>query len=1086
MKPVDWAERKKIVEDLGTTFLVEAGAGSGKTKSLVDRMIALLRSSTCKIDTLAAVTFTRKAAAELRERFQTSLEREYAAAAGEERRRFGESLRNLEQCFIGTIHSFCGRMLRERPIEMALMPDFEEMDDIEDAVFREKCWIDYLVKVRREQPGELLALEEVGLEPEDLKDSFSVISMYPEVTVIKGSDEPPDFKWIRSQLEVYLERVRAVVPYKGQDEARDDFYKKMTHLFVRQKNIGFSNPLDLMATMEDMDKDFKVTQKHWPDKKTAVDAKAEFDVFRAGVVKTALKGWRQYRHERIIDFLKPAVKFYFEERKRHSLVNFADLILSVSSLLRNNPQVRDYFQKKYTHILVDEFQDTDPVQAEILMYLTGADLEERDWRKVKPRAGSLFLVGDPKQSIYRFRRADIDTYNVAKKQIKRSGGDVLSLTANFRSLDSLAEWNNPLFKETFPEESSSHQAPFALMNTVREDKIGVWSGVYKITNEKRYRNLGKLIAADDAAAIADWIGWATDGNVKLLRSEEEKARGLGESAVPSDFLILFRYKKNMGFYARALEERGIPYEITGSDVFSDSEDIGEIVCLARALRDPDNEVLVVSVLRGIFFGASDNALLEYKREGGRFSFLGTIEGGKSQGAKYVGECLVELNKWWRWTKEYAASAAVEKIFEDSGIINYLASSEMGSSKAGNVLKFLEFLRSRERDGRTSFSDVVEYMEELIEVKDVEEMSLTPGRMEAVRLMNLHKAKGLEAPVVFLANPVGSKYFEPDKHVVRLEEGGPKGYFLFKKKVWFSDTVLSQPLDWAEKMKEEKLYEAAEEERLMYVAATRARNMLVISSYEAPMTRKAWGLLDGYLGDVDELVIPEPAGVVEKKEVSVSKKQFEDVRAGLKGNIEQGMEPSYLVESVTSLAKAEGELPGWSESGRGMSWGRVVHHVLNVVGRGDDVDLELLVRNALVAEERDLGEKWRMLDLIEAILGSEFWARMLRAERKYFEIPFSVKTDSKALGLNEPGNGKDVILTGVIDLVFWEEGGWVIADYKTDEIERSVKKFVDYYSPQVKIYSQFWEQITGEPVKEAGLYFTSINHWEKIRGLACKT
>jgi len=205
----------------------------------------------------------------------------------------------------------------------------------------------------------------------------------------------------------------------------------MTHLFVRQKNIGFSNPLDLMATLEDMDKSFGVVLKHWPDKDVAKAAKAEFEAFRVGVVKTALAEWRQYRHERVINFLKPAVKFYYEERKRHSLVNFADLILSVSALLKNNPQVRAYFQKKFTHILVDEFQDTDPVQAEILMYLTGADLEEKDWRKVKSKAGSLFLVGDPKQSIYRFRRADIDTYNVAKDLVLRSGGGVLKLTTNF-------------------------------------------------------------------------------------------------------------------------------------------------------------------------------------------------------------------------------------------------------------------------------------------------------------------------------------------------------------------------------------------------------------------------------------------------------------------------------------------------------------------------------------------------------------------------------------------------------------------------------------------------------------------------------
>jgi len=970
-------------------------------------------------------------------------------------------------------------MLRERPIEMALMPDFEEMDEIEDGVYREKCWIDYLVKVRRDQPGELLALEEVGLEPEDLKDSFSVIAMYPEVSLIEGTDEAPNFKWIRSQLEAYLDRVRLVLPFKEQDEDRDAFQTYMARIFVRQKNIGFSDPVDLMATIEDMDKDFGIVQKRWPDKNVAKEAKAEFDVFRVGVVKTALSEWRQYRHERVINFLKPAVKFYFEERKRHSLVNFADLILSVSALLRNNPQVRSYFQKKFTHILVDEFQDTDPVQAEILMYLTGEDIKEKDWRKVKPRAGSLFLVGDPKQSIYRFRRADIDTYNVAKELVKESGGDILKLTTNFRSLDSLADWNNPLFEGTFPEEANRHQAPFAPMNTKRPDTAKEWSGVYKITNEKKFRNSGKLIAIDDAAAIADWIGWACDGRVKLLRSKGERAQGRRDEAVPSDFLLLFRYKKLMGIYARALEERGIPYEITGSDAFFDSEDIKEIVNLARVLRDPDNEVLVVSVLRGIFFGVSDNMLFEYKREGGRFSFIGKRVEWKCQGARYVGECLGELNKWWRWTKDFAASTAVEKIFEDSGIINYLASSEMGSSKAGNVLKLLEFLRNRERDGKTSFSDVVEYMEELIEVKEVGEMSLTPGRVDAVRLMNLHKAKGLEAPIVFLANPTGSKHFEPDKHVVRLEEGGPKGYFLFKKRLWFTDQILSQPKDWAEKMKEEKLYEVSEEERLMYVAATRARNMLVISTYDGSLTRKSWELLDGNLADVEELVIPEPAGIVGKKKAVVSKEKYEKVREALRANIEQGIEPSYLVESVTSLAKEEGDLPGWSDSGLGMSWGRVVHHVLNVVGRGDEVDLELLVRNALVAEERDPGERFRMFDLIKSILDSELWSRMQKAEKKYFEIPFSVKTDTKELPGLEGGNGKDVILSGVIDLVFWEEGGWVIADYKTDEIERNLQKFVDYYSPQIKIYSQFWEQITGEPIKEVGLYFTSVNKWSKV-------
>jgi len=1200
-RAVDGKERRRIVHELDRTFLVEAGAGSGKTRSLVDRMIACLREGVCGIETLAAVTFTRKAAAELRERFQTGLERAYVDAEGKERerRRLGEALNLLEQCFIGTIHSFCARLLRERPIEIALMPDFREMDDIEDAVYREKCWLDYLVEVRRESPPELVALEEVGLEPEDLKDAFRVIAQYPEVEIVEGRAEAPEFEGIRRKLIAFLGKMRETVPFKSQEETRDDFQTRMARLFVREKNIGFENPLVLMETVEEMNKGFSITQKLWESGEKAKAAKADFEDFKADVAQPALVDWREYRHSRIIDFLRPAVKFYYLQRKKHSLVNFADLLLSVARLLRENLRVREYFQRKFTHILVDEFQDTDPVQAEILMYLTGTDPGERDWRKLSPRAGALFLVGDPKQSIYRFRRADIDTYNVVRDQILDSGGDVLQLTSNFRSLDSLAGWNNPLFERIFPGEADRYQAPFAPMNTVREDEDEAVSGIYKITVGKKARNRGDLIAREDSAAVADWIKWACDGNVRLSRTEEDAALGKGQAAVASDFLLLFRYKKLMEIYARALEERGIPYEITGSDAFADSADIGEIVNLVRALREPDNPVWTAAVLRGIFFGASDEALLGYKREGGRFSYLGVNEGFKSQGAIYIAGCLMTLGLWWRWTKEFTVSTALEMIFEDSGIISYLASSEMGSSKAGNVLKLLELVRGREKDGVTSFSDLVEYMEELVDVHEVEEMSLTPGRADAVRLMNLHKAKGLEAPVVFLCNPVGVRSYEPDKHVVRLKEGGPKGYFLFQKERYFGKDVLSRPHGWEDAAREEAFYEEAEEERLMYVAATRAKNMLVVSTYGGKLTNRAWKLLDDNLGNVEELSIPEPGATVSKEVVEISESDYRASLAAMDERLVRSAEPSYLIESVTSLAKGDETLPEWSRSGMGMSWGRAVHHVLDVVGRDGDVDLELLARNALAAEGRDLGEKWRLVDLIEAMRSSELWQRMVRAEEKYFEIPFSFKIDPADLGRKdslfsdlgidgatfkelaggisgdkksvfektidaaslsrtrsaarprlhkglrivavqhietdgddspldsgrkgtepkagipekEKLGGKDragneengksqtetfaggkvefsgnkesrdipIILSGVIDLVFREGDGWVIADYKTDDIGsgQSLRPFIDYYAPQVKIYARYWERITGQPVKEIGLFFTSINTYTTL-------
>ena len=174
------------------------------------------------------------------------------------------------------------------------------------------------------------------------------------------------------------------------------------------------------------------------------------------------------------------------------------------------------------------------------------------------------------------------------------------------------------------------------------------------------------------------------------------------------------------------------------------------------------------------------------------------------------------------------------------------SAELGSSKAGNLFKLLEILRGREREGETSFASLVDFMDELVTLRDrdIEEMSLTPGRTEAVRLMNLHKAKGLEAPVVFLANPVGMKDRWPDRHVARTDEKRPQGYFLFSQRGMYQSKPLSQPVGWDKIATEEKQYQTAEEMRLMYVAATRPRNMLIISHYEKVRgDNRAWSVLD---------------------------------------------------------------------------------------------------------------------------------------------------------------------------------------------------------------------------------------------------
>jgi len=503
--------------------------------------------------------------------------------------------------------------------------------------------------------------------------------------------------------------------------------------------------------------------------------------------------------------------------------------------------------------------------------------------------------------------------------------------------------------------------------------------------------------------------------------------------------------------------------------------------LARALNDPDNPIYTVAVLRGIFFGVSDEELYEHKRTGGWFNFLkgedkkaedGRVRDGKDR----VSSGLSRLRQWGGWIREYPATTALEMIFEDSGIVNYAASSEMGSSRAGNLFKLLAILRDQEMGGAASFAELVDYLEQLVSVYEIEEMSLTPGRKNAVRLMNLHKAKGLEASFVFLANPVGVRGHDPDKHIIR-EGMTPEGYFLCSKKTgMFQWTALSQPVGWEDKAEEEKRYADAEEQRLMYVASTRAKDCMVVSTYEGALgDRRAWSSLDEYIHAKPELEmeVPDVRAVEEREKLKLEKGEWAEAKKKIKERRDVVAVPSYAVENVTSLAKKDLEVPEWRRGSYGMAWGRAVHKMLEIVGRGNgkDVNLDLLAKNVLVAEEMSLEKKSELVRLVQSIMRSEFWVRVKHAERKLFEVPFSILTDTQAL---------PTILTGAIDLAFLESAGWVIADFKTDDVVDNLQSFVDYYTPQLKIYCCHWAEITKQPIKETGLYFTSIKKWVEIK------
>ncbi len=398
-----------------------------------------------------------------------------------------------------------------------------------------------------------------------------------------------------------------------------------------------------------------IVQKWWPGSSAHTKRlKAEIEQlhgdFLAETVTPFLDAWRQYVYRLSVTLLMRARSFAADERRRRNSLNYGDLLNLTAKVLRENAQVRQALQQKYRHLFVDEFQDTDPVQAEIVFLLAadeshssvGPSLQTRppttgaanstktpqpagdpsanreprttDWRRVRLRPGALFVVGDPKQSIYRFRRADIEIYNTVRDRFSDPAiGRVVPLTTNFRSVPALCEWANGVFAGLFPTNPTQHSPRFAPLDphdeieTTKKSKGS--TGLFAL---KHACDDAKEVAEVDAAAIARYIRSEVDAGRRKYR----------------DFLILTRKKKDrIAPYATALEELNIPIEVSGAGAFGESPEVAALTVLLRALADPQDQLTLVNVLRGPLFGISDPELFEYKQSDGWFSIFANPTGG---------------------------------------------------------------------------------------------------------------------------------------------------------------------------------------------------------------------------------------------------------------------------------------------------------------------------------------------------------------------------------------------------------------------------------------------------------------------------
>lgn len=1073
--PVDQSQRDKIATELDKNILVEAGAGSGKTTSLVQRMVNQVLSGRLRANKMVAITFTRKAADELKERFQIELENSYRSSKDDTQKKYLEqALLDLDQCFLGTIHSFCAKLLKERPVEGRVDPNFKELDNIQDDLLQEQIWELFLLDWQLQNQGELEHLQRIGVSALALKESFFELTKYPDVDIVTAQVEKPELLPIYAQLKSLITHAYKAIPDKQPDKGYDNLQKVILRATRNIKFVNEAEDISLLEVIKLFEKTKKVTQNRWKEKQEAKDLQAEFEDLRVTDIESTLMVWREYTHYFIIRFLTEAVRYYEERKKQLSSLNFQDLLIKTSTMLKNYPEVRAYFQDKYQALMVDEFQDTDPVQAEIVFYLTGENLEELDWRKLIAKPGSLFVVGDPKQSIYRFRRADIDTYNLVKDLIEASGGEVLELTTNFRSLQPIADGINPVFKELLPENRNAYQAQYKPLDTVRQDEPSTVSGIKMIEIPKELTKIEDVVT-EDAQQIAKYIAWALNGNIRLERTEKELQQGITDQPSPKDFMLLLRYRASMEVYTRTLEEYGIPTAMSGGSSIKDSTTIQELLKLLKLLVTPEDQIYLLAVLKGMFFGLSDDLLYQFKQAKGSFHFYAPIPEELNEKTQYqMIKAYERLKRYYGWTQRYSPTVALEKMIIDLGIVPFV-SADLGKSEAGYVYQLLELLRKAEVDGMTSFSSIVQQYEHILASDLDEEINILTEEQDAVRIMNVHKAKGLEAPVIFLAHPM--KKIEISKKVsqhIQREGDQARGYFTFSKPInEYTDEVIAQPVNWEEYKEEELLYLEAEEIRLVYVAATRAKNMLVISSSAKNDNKNPWEVLLPEISEGSYLEIPDEASPLHEEkaeellieELLTEREEFQNWQTPLKKKTYDLLSPTELVD------KDELSLVQRREGG-GLIWGTMIHQLIEDLIKGTE-DVNTVI-DRLLEEYKDFMDRRDEIQLIvERFHQSQLWQRIEQAEEVYTEVPFSIKVEEGDPLYDQLQKDETIILfSGVIDLVIKEREGWTIVDYKTDRVEDKKDLIIlsEKYGEQVRQYCQVWKEITGERVERAEIYF----------------
>ncbi|HZJ70198.1 MAG TPA: UvrD-helicase domain-containing protein, partial [Planctomycetota bacterium] len=462
------------------------------------------------------------------------------------------------------------------------------------------------------------------------------------------------------------------------------------------------------------------------------------------------------------DDVWPVVGEYEAMKRRSGCLDFVDLLLRARNLVRDDARVRGELQRRFTHLYVDEFQDTDPLQAELLLLLAADTPECGDYRAVRPVPGKLFIVGDPKQSIYRFRRADVGLYEQVKRQLQAAGAELLHLTVSFRSQPAIQQLVNAAFAPRMTAARPT-QAAYVPLEPFRAPVEGQ-PPIVALPVPRPYGDFGKPVAfrIDESLpdAVAAFIAWLVkDSGWKVAERVPSDDGGWREEPVPvraRHVCLLFRRLQSFGedvtrSYVRALEARHLRHVLVGGSSFHAREEITALRTALGAVERLDDELALFATLRGPLFALDDGVLLAYRRRFHTLHPFRALPEALPVELADVGEALAVLRELHRARNRRPFAETLARLLAATRAQAGFAIWPTGEQALANVGRLVDMARRADRRGLTSFRAFVEWLEREAEAGDAGEAPLLEDGADGVRVMTVHKAKGLEFPVVILAD-----------------------------------------------------------------------------------------------------------------------------------------------------------------------------------------------------------------------------------------------------------------------------------------------------------------------------------------------